>query len=60
MATVTRALSIKFQSVKDSDVETTELRPGDTVTLMKEWDAYYLIRDDAGHYYNVPKDAIQP
>ena len=53
-------LTMQFQTVKDGDIETVNLQPGDPITIIKEWTRFYLIRDAAGHFYNVPKGHVSP
>ena len=31
---------------------------GDEVEILETWEHHYLIKDDDGHYYNVPKDKV--
>jgi hypothetical protein len=60
MATVKEALTLKFQTTKDGEVEETQLAAGDELTVVQTWDRFYLVKDDNGHYYNVPKDKLTP
>ncbi|RYF08216.1 MAG: hypothetical protein EOO40_07975 [Deltaproteobacteria bacterium] len=60
MATVRSDFSAKFQTSKESDLESTDFKAGDEVTVVQSWDEFFLIKDDNGHYYNVAKDHIQP
>lgn len=59
MATVKTAFTAKFQTTKDGDIEETSFGAGDSVTIVQTWDRFYLIKDDNGHYYNVPKANIE-
>lgn len=59
MATINRDLTANFQTTKDGDVEQTHFKAGDSVTLVQIWDAFVLIKDDEGHFYNLPKDAVE-
>lgn len=58
MAKLTRALTLKHQSNLSEDLEEISLGAGDTVTVLKEWDRFYLVKNDDGKLFNVPKDAV--
>jgi len=60
MAKCRVALTLKLQTNKQADIETRELQAGDVVTITHTFEAVVLIRDAEGHYYNVPKDKIEP
>lgn len=60
MATVKSDFAAKFQTTKDGDIEETQFKRGDEVSLVQTWDQFVLIRDAHGHFYNVPKDKIEP
>ncbi len=58
MAKIKEALTLKFQTTTDADIETTTFKPGDEVKVIQEWANSILVRAADGHYYNVPKDKI--
>ncbi len=58
MATFNEDITLKFVTTKDSDIEETEFSSGDEVEILETWDHHFLIKDDEGHYYNVPKDKL--
>ena len=58
-ATFTSDVELKLATNKDADIETVTFHAGDTAHIVKTWDRFFLIKDDNGHYYNVPKDKIQ-
>jgi hypothetical protein len=58
MASITKALTLKHQSNLSEDVEEVSFGAGDEVTILKEWDRFYLVKNDDGKLFNVPKDAI--
>ena len=58
MATFNQDITLKFMSTKDADMEETEFSAGDEVEILETWEDHYLIKDDDGHYYNVPKDKV--
>lgn len=60
MANITRDLTLKLQTTKDSDVEDMHFCAGDVVTVVQTWQDFYLIKDAEGHFYTVAKDAVQP
>lgn len=60
MATLSRDITVKFQTTKDGDVEETHFRTGDSIAIVQEWTHFFLIKDADGHFYNVPKDSINP
>lgn len=59
MATVKEAITLKYQTTKDGDMEETSFSNGQSVTVISEWQNHYLIKDDDGHFYNIPKDKVQ-
>lgn len=58
MAKMKEAVTLKFQTTKDAEVEETSFNAGDEVKIVQEWGNGFLIRGSDGHYYNVPKDKI--
>jgi len=58
MAKVTKALTLKHQSNLSEDQEEVSFSAGDAVTVLKEWDRFYLVKNDDGKLFNVPKDAV--
>ena len=58
MASITKALTLKHQSNLSEDVEEVAFAAGDDVTILKEWDRSYLVKNDDGKLFNVPKDAV--
>ena len=60
MATIRRDITVQYQTTRDGDLESTHFRAGDSVTLVQEWDRFYFIKDDDGHFYTVPKDCLDP
>jgi hypothetical protein len=59
MATFKEDFTAKYQTTKDADIEETTFSTGDSVKLVQTWDDYVLIKDDDGHFYNIPKDKIE-
>ena len=58
MATINEDITLKFVTTKDADIEETAFSSGDEVEILETWDDYFLIKDDDGHYYNVPKEKL--
>ncbi len=58
MAKIKEAVTLKFQTTKDAEIEATNFKPGDEVKIVQEWGNGFLIRGSDGHYYNIPKDKI--
>jgi hypothetical protein len=58
MAKLTKALTLKHQSNLSEDVEEVSFSAGEEVTLLKEWDRSFLVKNDDGKLFNVPKDAV--
>ena len=58
MATIKEDITLKLQAVKDGDIEDISFSEGDSVELIQTWDEYYLIKDDDGHFFNIPKDKL--
>ena len=57
-ASITKVLTLKHQSNLSEDVEDVSFSPGDAVTVLKEWDQSFLVKNDDGKLFNVPKDAV--
>lgn len=58
MATIARTLTVKLRPNKDSDIEETTLTAGEEVKVVQKWQHFFLIKDNEGHFINVPHDAI--
>ena len=58
MASITKPLTFKHQSNLSEDVEEVSFNAGDSVTVLKEWDQSFLVKNDEGKLFNVPKDAV--
>jgi hypothetical protein len=60
MATIKRDLTLKHQANLGEEAADVAFAAGDEVTLLKEWDERYLVKNDAGQIFNVPKDDVTP
>jgi hypothetical protein len=58
MASITKPLTLKHQSNLSEDVEDVTFSPGDSVTVLKEWDQSLLVKNGDGKLFNVPKDSV--
>jgi len=60
MATITEDITLKLQTTVDGDMEETEFSAGAEVEIVQRWDEapYVLIKDDDGHFYNIPADKL--
>jgi hypothetical protein len=58
MASITKPLTLKHQSNLSEDVEDVTFTPGDSVTVLKEWDQSLLVKNGDGKLFNVPKDSV--
>lgn len=59
MAKILRSLTAGLLTNTTADLEQISFAAGDEVEIIKEWDHFYLVKDGDGHFYNLPKDAIQ-
>lgn len=51
--------TLKFQTTKDGEIETSTFAAGAEVKIVQEWGNSFLVRASDGHYYNVPKEQIE-
>lgn len=60
MATIKEDITLKLHTTVDSDIEETSFSSGDDVEVVERWDdaGYVLIKDDDGHFYNIPADKL--
>jgi len=59
MATVKQATVLKHQSNLGEGVEEVALAAGESLTILKEWQQSYLVKNSAGKLFNVPKDLVE-
>ena len=61
MATIKEDVTLKYQTTVDGDVEETSFSAGDDIHVVERWDeaGYALIKDDDGHFYNIPLSKIE-
>ena len=58
MASVKQATLLTHQSNLGEGVEEVAFTAGETVTVLKEWQQRYLIKNAAGKLFNVPKELV--
>ncbi len=59
MAQIKQACSFKHQSNLGEDAEEVTFSAGEQVTVLKEWETRYLVKNAAGQLFNVPKDHVE-
>jgi len=59
MGTFKRASTLKHQANLGEEVEEISFDSGEDVTVLKEWSDSYLVKNDAGQLFNIPKDQIE-
>lgn len=59
MAKIAKDFVAKFQTTKDGDMEETQFKAGDDISVVQTWQNHFLIKDKNGHFYNVAKELIQ-
>ncbi len=59
MATIKEAVTLRFITTKDGDVEEKTFDAGESVEIMETWDDHYLVKDDDGHLFNVQKSLVE-
>ena len=59
MATLKQATVLKHQSNLGEGVEEVALRAGEALTILKEWQGSYLVKNAAGKLFNVPKQLVE-
>jgi hypothetical protein len=59
MATLKQATVLKHQSNLGEGVEEVPFRAGEEITILKEWQTVYLVKNAAGKLFNVPKQLVE-
>jgi hypothetical protein len=59
MANLKQAIILKHQSNLGEAVEEVAFQAGDAVTILKEWERSYLVKNAAGQLFNVPKELVE-
>jgi hypothetical protein len=56
--TVKADATLKAQANLGEEIEDVEFSAGDELTVLKEWEHHYLVKNDDGKLFNVPKDLV--
>ena len=59
MARVKQATVLKHQSNTGEGACDIAFEAGEEVTVLKEWQQSYLVKNAAGQLFNVPKDLVE-
>jgi hypothetical protein len=59
MAKLRQATKLKHQSNLGEGVEEVAFEAGEEVTLLKEWETRYLIKNAKGQLFNVTKEQVE-
>ena len=59
MATFKQAIVLKHQANLGEGVEEVAFRAGEEVTILKEWQRGYLLKDSTGKLFNVPQELVE-
>ena len=60
MASIKEDITLKSQTTVDGDIEEISFSAGTEIEVVQKWDeaGYTLIKDDDGHFYNIPSDKL--
>ena len=58
MASIKRAIVLKHRANLGEGAEDVHLEAGESVTILKEWQQSYLVKNAAGQLVPVPKDLV--
>lgn len=60
MASIKEDITLKLQTTVDGEIEENNFSAGTEVEVVQEWGeaGYTLIKDDDGHFYNIPSDKL--
>jgi len=59
VATLKQATVLKHQSNLGEGVAEVAFRADEEVTILKEWQQGYLVKNSAGKLFNVPKELVE-
>ena len=59
MAKIRQAMTLEHRANLGEGSEQVEFQAGEEVTVLKEWDDRFLIKNAKGQLFNVPKDRIE-
>jgi hypothetical protein len=58
MATIKKAITLKHQANLGEEPEDVAFSEGDEVTVLNEWEDYFLCKNEDGMYFNIPKTQL--
>ena len=59
MAKIRQAMTLEHRGNLGEGVEPIAFQAGEEVTVLKEWENRFLIKNAKGQLFNVPKDRIE-
>lgn len=59
MATLKQATVLKHQSNLGEGIEEVAFEAGEEVTILKEWQQSFLVKNAAGRLFNVPQELVE-
>jgi hypothetical protein len=60
MPTIKQDTTLKHRSNLGEGTEEVSFAAGESVTILKEWQSHYLVKNGAGQLFNVAKDLVEP
>jgi hypothetical protein len=59
MAKLRQATTLQHQGNLGEGVAEVSFEAGEEVTILKEWERHYLVKNAAGQLFNVPKELVE-
>jgi hypothetical protein len=60
MPTIRQDTTLGHRSNLGEAIEDVRFAAGESVTILKEWQSHYLVKNGAGQLFNVPKELVEP
>jgi hypothetical protein len=57
-ATIKQAVTAKYVTTRDGDIEERRFKEGEKVKLMQVWLERVLVKSTDGHYFNLRKEVV--
>jgi hypothetical protein len=54
-----KAGTLKHQPNLGEEVEDVEIDAGEELTVLQEWESFYLVKNSDGRLFNVEKDLVE-
>ena len=51
--------TLKHQSNLGEEIEVVDFADGDELTVLQEWDEAWLVKNDAGQFFNIRKELAE-